>query len=219
MKKIRMLATIAVAAGALFTFQSALHAQTIGFKVGQTFSKLDAEDDDDVEQDFLKKFAGGGFIRFGLGGLGMQAELLAVTKGFKTSDEDADFGNAEASLKLDYIEVPVLLRFGLGSGTVSPYVMAGPTFSFETGCSFELESADFDGSVDCEDDNADLFKRKKFDLGATGVAGLEFKAGPGALLLEGRFTQGLTNISDEDSSGSIKNHSFAILAGYSFTLR
>ncbi|MEO5511126.1 MAG: porin family protein [Longimicrobiales bacterium] len=212
MNKIKMLATVAATAGALFTFQSTLTAQTIGFKGGMSFSKLDVENDDDP-QDYLKKFVGGGFIRMGLGGMAVQAELLASTKGTVVPQTTFD---GETSLKLDYIEVPVLLRFGLGMAPlISPYVMVGPTFGFQTGCNAEITSGTDNVSADCQD----TIDTKKFDVGATGVAGVEFKAGPGSILIEGRYTHGLTNISNDDTSNSLKNRSYAVLAGYSISLR
>ena len=42
--------------------------------------------------------------------------------------------------------------------------------------------------------------------------------GPGALLLEGRYTWGLTNISDVADAVEIKNRSAYITAGYSIPL-
>jgi hypothetical protein len=207
---------MAVTAGALFALQAPLAAQTIGFKAGATFSKLDTEGDDSA-QDYLRKFGGGGFVRFGLGGLGMQAELLAVTKGSHASDADV---GAEGGVRLDYIEVPVLARFGLGMNPgISPYIMVGPSFAYNTGCSIEVSTTngddDADFSADCDDDMV-----KKFDIGATGVAGLEFRAGPGNILVEGRYTHGLLDINDDESNtGKVRNRAFAVMAGYAFTLR
>jgi hypothetical protein len=215
MTKIRLIATAAVAAGALFSAQAPVSAQTIGFKVGQTFSKLDVEGDDSP-QDYLAKLGGGGFLRFGFGGLGMQAELLALTKGTKA---DAGDGVTEGSLRLDYIEVPVLARFGLGMNPmIAPYIMVGPSFAYNSGCSVGIANGDDDFSADCDDDSP----VKKFDIGATGVAGLEFRAGPGNILVEGRYTHGLMNVNDDETTGNnekIKNRSFAVMAGYAFTLR
>ncbi len=213
MNTIKILATVAVTAGALFALQAPVSAQTIGFKGGMTYSKLDVEGDD--AGDYLGKFGGGGFVRFGFAGLGMQAELLALTKGSKE-----DFEGSSASLKLDYIEVPVLARFGLGANPmISPYIMVGPAFAFETGCSAELSGGGGNIGADCDDTD---FPRKKFDIGAAGVAGLEFRAGPGNILVEGRYTHGLLNINDDDrvgNDGKIMNRSFAVMAGYAITLR
>src|SRR5512145_1999987 len=63
-------------------------AQVIGFKIGPTFANLDVDDDEDAGR--LTSFGGGGFIRFGLGGLSVQPEILVVTKGAET-----DFGGGD----------------------------------------------------------------------------------------------------------------------------
>jgi hypothetical protein len=55
------------------------------------------------------------------------------------------------------------------------------------------------------------------DIGLTGALGLEFRAGPGNMLLEGRYTHGLTNISDDDNF-EVKNRSFGLMAGYAISL-
>ena len=189
-------------------------AQTIGFKLGQSWSKLDVDpQDQDETLDQLSAFGGGGFIRFGFAGLALQAEVLALTKG--TKEEDSS-GAGDAELKLEYIEVPITAMFSLGNG---PYVFAGPAFAFETGC--ELESADETVEVPCENDaDPDAINRKKLDIGVTGGVGFQFPAGPGSILVEGRYTHGLTNLNDSSTSDTqkIRNRSFAAFAGYAIPI-
>ena len=218
MNKTKVFAVAAIAAGSLFAGAASVSAQTIGFKVGPSFSKMDIGDE--TANDLMKNLTsvgGGGFLRFGMAGLAMQGELLATTKGFKFEDPDSD-DNAE--LKLTYLEVPLLARFGLGTGTISPYVMVGPTFSYELSCSGSLTFFGETASGACDDDGEESF-RKKFDVGATGVAGLEFAMGPGAILVEGRYNHGLRNLADDDSDPDFKmrHRSFALMAGYSFTMK
>jgi hypothetical protein len=63
------------------------------------------------------------------------------------------------------------------------------------------------------------FERKKVDVGAVVGAGLRFAAGSGHVLLEGRYTFGLANISDSgDEEDSFKNGSGAVFVGYSFPI-
>ena len=119
-------------------------------------------------------------------------------------------------------EIPVLARFGLGTGMFSPYVMAGPSFGIELSCKVSAEGGGLNlDDEDCEDDG-DESNRSKLDIGLAGVAGLEFKAGPGNLFVEGRYTHGLTNLNKDETAGndqSVHNRSFAAMAGYSFTMR
>jgi hypothetical protein len=211
MKTTRLLGAAAIAAGALLAGHAQVSAQTIGFKVGPTFSKLHSSEDNEGSET-LKSFGGGGFVRFGMMGIGMQAEALAVTRGLSFTDSGVD-----VDLKITDLEVPVLARFG-GTGMIAPYVMVGPTFGFELSCKAKVTGLGITSEDDCTDED---FPRKSFDVGATGVAGLEFKMGPGALLVEGRYTHGLTKINetqDGDNGEKVTNRTFAIFAGYSFSM-
>jgi hypothetical protein len=215
MKNMRLAGAVLVAAAALLGSNAAASAQTIGFKVGPTWSKVHESGGSDDGDSYLQKIGGGGFVRFGMSGLSVQAEALAMTKGVKTVD-----GSDEASLKLDYIEVPVLLRFGAGTlATASPYVMVGPSFGFKTSCKFEVKGS-VNASADCENNGTGFdLKTKSVDVGATGVVGLQFSAGPGALFVEGRYTHGLTKINDDMSGDKAMNRTFAAMAGYSISLK
>ncbi len=177
-------------------------AQTIGFKIGPTFANLDIEDDDTPET--LTSFGGGGFIRFGA----LQLELLALTKG-----AEMDLDGVTGKLKVTHIEVPVLGVFSLPAG---PYLFAGPSVGFEVGCDIEVDDGEVSGEADC-DVGGDL-ERKKLDFSLVGGAGLQFPAGPGKILVEGRYSHGLTDLNDAEEGGSVKSRYFAIFAGYSIGL-
>jgi hypothetical protein len=195
-----------------------ISAQTIGFKLGASFANWSAEEDDqELDTDQFSSFMGGGFVRFGLGRLGLQPELLVVTRGAEFSDEEEQ--GITGRFKVDYIEVPVLLTLPLTTGTgIAPYIFGGPNFAFEIGCKVEAELGDIEASDDCDDlDPGETFDRKSTDIGATAGAGLEFPLGPGALLIEGRYNWGLSNISDIEGV-DIKSRTAAVLAGYSIPL-
>jgi hypothetical protein len=203
---IRRTAIVAAAAFAVFG-ASDIGAQTIGFKVGASFANWDVEDDlGGPDTDQFSAFMGGGFIRFGLGRIGFQPELLVVTRG----TDFVDIGR----VKVDYVEVPVLLVLPLTSGVgIAPYVFGGPSVAFEIGCKFQEEGTD--ASDDC--DAADIDPRKSTDFGLTAGAGLELPLGPGAILIEGRYNWGLSNVSDFPAT-EIKSRTPAVLAGYSIPL-
>lgn len=215
-----MIRRTAIAAVAAFVLlgTSDISGQTIGFKVGASFADWKVEDEDvDISTDAVTSFMGGGFIRFGLGRLGFQPELLVVTRGTEFGPEGDDFFDV-GRIKVDYIEVPVLLVLPLTSGVgVAPYIMGGPSFAFEIGCKLEAETGGTEFSEDCDEGGNDIFDRKSIDIGLTAGAGIEFPLGPGALLVEGRYNFGLSNIYDGESV-SIKSRTPAVLAGYSIPL-
>ena len=189
-------------------------AQTIGVKLGPTFSKLSVDEEGEDGPETLTSFGGGGFIRFGMGGLNLQAEVLSITKGASTSISDPEFGDATFDLKLNYVEIPVTAMFSLGSG---PYLFAGPSVAFEVSCKIDIDTEDFDiEGGDCDDDSETDSDRKKVDLSVVGGAGFEFPMGPGRLLIEGRYIYGLTNLNDSSTAddSSSKNRTWAIFAGF-----
>jgi hypothetical protein len=193
-------------------------AQTIGFKIGPTFSKMD-ENDPDESTETLTNFGGGGFIRFGFAGLALQAEVLALTKGSQGSFDDPILGSGDVKLKMNYIEIPVTAMYSLGSG---PYLFAGPSVAFETGCEGEVELDDGDSfEGDCDDVEAgeEPIARKKTDVSLVGGAGFQFPVGPGRLLVEGRYIYGLTNLNDEPNDNSdVKHRTWFVAAGFAIPI-
>lgn len=196
----------------LFVCAGAAEAQTIGFKLGASLSNFSTSGDGDEAYDRKTGFVGGGFARFGMGRIGIQPEILSVSKGAQISDV---VGDDDASISLEYIEIPVLIHLPLSMGTsFSPYVVAGPAVAFEIGCSTEFG----DDEADCDDDE-DSTDREKTDFGLTAGAGLGFAMGPGAIIIEARYTWGLTNLNgDANDSFEIKNRAGYITAGYEVPL-
>jgi len=58
---------------------------------------------------------------FGQGGIGFDAALLYIQKGFDSDDE---------TVKNSYLEVPLNMKFKFGTPIVNPYVLAGPYLNF-----------------------------------------------------------------------------------------
>ena len=215
-KIMRRFSTVIIAgAAALAVSASSVDAQTIGFKLGASMSKFSADGTTDT-YDFMTSFAGGGFVRFGFGRLGIQPEILSVTKGAEI--DGGGTGGEDASYKIEYVEVPVLLHLPLTYGaSFAPYVMGGPAFAFEIGCEESLGGTE----TDCDDVAGGLLsQRKSIDIGLSAGGGLAFAMGPGAVLVEGRYTWGLTNLNDSEAADPIevKNRSILLLAGYSIPL-
>jgi hypothetical protein len=207
---------VAAACAALVTTSLQAQSPTIGFKLGPSFSTLSS--DEDEGQKTLTKFTGGGFIRFDMGRLGLQPELMYVTKGAKASEIEQGV-TFDMEMQLDYIEIPVLfvLPFGTGAG-IAPHVYAGPAFAFEVGCSLSASGGGFNVSLECDDADAEFDgDRRKFDVGAMVGGGISVPMGPGAVLLEGRYNFGLMNLM-KDSNETVRNRSGAVLVGYSIPI-
>jgi hypothetical protein len=211
MQIIRRALALAAVLGVFAATES--QAQTIGFKLGPSFSTLSG----DVENvKTLTKFTGGGFLRWNMGGFAIQPELMYVTKGGKGSidfeDEEIPF-NVDGELRFDYIEIPVLFVLPFAAGNLSPFVYGGPAFAFEVGCSVAFTAFGQSGTEDCGDE----VERRKFDVGAMIGGGLAIPMGPGAVTLEGRYNFGLVNL-DKTDEGTLRHRSAAVLVGYQVPL-
>jgi len=67
-------------------------------------------------------FCGGIFLELNFGRvLTIQPEVLYTMKGADTGD---------GKLKFDYLEIPVLLKVRIPTGTIHPFIFAGPAFGF-----------------------------------------------------------------------------------------
>jgi hypothetical protein len=196
-----------IAAATLAVHGQGASAQTIGFKLGAAFSTLQVEEAA-TSPSSITGFIGGGQVRFGLGGrLGLQAELLSVTKG-----ADNLPGTPNRDIRLEYVEIPLLVHVPLTMGmTFAPYIYGGPAVAFEVRCRTTDAAG---GSIDCTD--AVPFERNSTDFGLTAGGGFAFAMGPGALLLEGRYTWGLSDIAAADAT--VRNRSGAVMAGYEIPL-
>lgn len=191
-KFLRMAATAALLAAAMTATAS---AQTIGITAGATFNSLNGDDAEDVFGFESKTgFVGGVYLNLGLGGGSFSVEpaLLYTMK-------DADLPDFNTELSNEYIQIPVLLRYGFGAGGVKPSIFAGPAASFSVGCEF---TGDVEGS--CEDTGASE-KSVQWD-GIIG-AGLSF----GKFGVDVRYEFGLTDVYEDFDA---KNGTFAILGRY-----
>jgi hypothetical protein len=127
----------------------------------------------------------GGFMTFGF------TPILAFNPEVLFSQQGS--GSGIENTKVDYIQVPLLLRIGnSGKDNVSVYAVAGPTF----------------GLLARKQDADDVLKNT--DIGLTGGVGVTASR----LLLEVRYTGGLT---DFNRGGIVyKNRVLSILGGVIF---
>lgn len=173
----------------------------LGGRAGLTFMTVGGDDADD-DLDRRTGFMLGGFALVDLEGpLTLQPELTYIQKG--ATDPDSDL-----TTKLDYIEVPVLVKFQLPvTGPVSPNLFGGPTLGFNV--TSEVENDDGDTQ------NIDDTNGAEFGLALGG--GIDFGlVGTGTLMVDVRYELGLTSIDDSDADLSAHNQGFMITAGFVF---
>lgn len=173
-----------------------------GIVAGANFAKLTGGDANGAKT--RTGFVGGVTADFHLASqLGLEIDGLYSQEGTKI-----DIGSSDGTLKLDYIRVPVLLRYSFPTHTsVRPFVNIGPSLGFKISCK---ETAGSD-SADCNDISSEDVK--SFDIGGSIGAGVAFKVGKEELSVQGRFMKGFSKpIADAD----LKNQNFSLMAGFKF---
>jgi hypothetical protein len=173
---------------AIFTLTSG-YSQYLGLKGGLNFSNLNIEAN---EGELLLGYHAGAFLNIPLSdAFSVQPEVLFATKGSKTSYNIEILElQGESTLRLNYIEVPLLGVLNLGDVA---QINFGPYLGFLSTAKFDLEG-DFSGSEfeDTEELDQDYFRGIDYGL-AVGIA-LNFNA----IQVGARYSHGLTKI--EDSS-------------------
>jgi hypothetical protein len=173
---------------------------SIGPELGINLAKFG---DDASESDFKTGILGGGFITYSIRNThAFTGKVLFSQKGAKDGDDKQ---------RMDYIEVPVIVRlFFNRDGAFRPNIFAGPSFGFLTG----VRSKEGDGDYVKLDNYGDFYNT--FDLGVTAGLGFNYECSPGTrILIDARYTHGLTDIS-KASNSSIINQAIGITAGISF---
>ena len=191
--RIQLFSALIFCFGAAFTN---VQAQTndssnaqIGVKGGVNFSNMYTEDVDD--NNVLTSFNAGFYATIPLtGSIAIQPEFLYSRKGAELEYDNA-FATGKAKFKLNYIEVPVLIKINL---TDNLNIHAGPYFAYLIDA--KVTNEDSDGTINFEEeyDNDDF---NKFDVGLSAGLGFDFNSiGIGA-----RYNYGLSTVGKERDFG------------------
>lgn len=205
----RTIAILLVAGSAVLLFSGPVRAEVTGFGVKAGLSYANIHGHDVYEQRSRMGFSAGAFLTLGLGSyFAVQPEVLFVMKGSKYSNGSGADAYRE-TLGLDYIEVPVLIKFFLPvAGSFRLHLFAGPSLGFKLRARVK---ATFGGETEVE--TLDNVKNTDFSL-AAGV-GLGHPLGRGRLTLDVRYTAGMSSLS-KGTGDDIKNGALGLFAGYSF---
>lgn len=171
-----------------------------GIKVGVNLATVSGFNDSDGSTSQRTGLVAGGFVTVGLIPLvAFQPEVLFSMQGTKLHFSGSGI-STDATAKIDYIQVPLLLRIGnSGKAAASLYGLVGPTFGI-------LARARQDGE-DIKDELKDT------DVGVVVGAGVSLSR----FLIEGRYTYGLRDLNKvEDPGGANKNRVISVLFGLIF---
>ena len=185
---------------------------TIGVMAGVNLAKISGDATDAL--DSRTGFLAGVFVTFHITNtFAIEPEALYSQRG---ASADGEMG-FDATIKMDYIDIPVLLRFDVPvAGPIRPFFVAGPAFGIQTKCAISGEGEGVSASVDCdaldEDPESD-FDPKTFDLSGVVGAGLDFRLGGHTLMVGARYQHGF---SDVVKDASAKSRTWSIVAGLGF---
>jgi len=190
---------------AVFHTAQAQTALTVGPVVGLNFSTFGGKDAEGVNS--RTGFLVGGYAAFQLSPrFVLEPALLFTQKG-----GGVDFDGGQGTIKLTYVQVPLLGRLRFPSGGFAPNLVFGPALGFRTGCTASGNQGPVEVSVDCDEADVNL---SSTDFSLILGAGLEV----GRLLFSVRYDYGLTAVPG-DSSGNVFNRVWSLIAQYGFRLK
>lgn len=130
---------------------------------------------------------------------------FGVESGLYYSQKGAD--GTDSTLKLDYLEVPVLAKFQLGpSGPITPHLVIGPYVGFNVNAESESGGDTFDIS--------DSVNGAEFG-GAVGV-GIDFNLGVTKLNARAQYAYGFNDIFEDAGGSAGNNAALSVTAGIWF---
>lgn len=159
--------------------------------------------------------------------LGVNLQLLYAQKG--ASEGEVSVPNpvthtqatVTREMSLNYLEVPLLLRYNLSDGKYRPYVFAGPSFGLfmsgkqTTTSTGENVASNLNNEADIPSDNMGM------DLSLAFGAGVAYKMtyGP-AFTLDAGYAMGMSKITKAgvDDAANIRSKDIRIMLGISFQM-
>lgn len=206
----RCIACAAMMAALMFMpARAAAQTATFGIEGGVAVSNVDfSADMFSVSFDNRLGGVGGFFIAADFNrSVGLQVDVLYLQGGTKSSDElFAGFGELE--VRVDYLEVPVLVRGNFhASDTVTIRLLGGPAFGFKVNDTQTFAGEDLSGE--------DALTLKSYDIGLAFGGAVQF----GKFFVDGRYMFGLVNIDDDPEDEDlveIKTRAFTFMVGFVF---
>jgi hypothetical protein len=176
---------------------------TWGLKAGVNLATFSSDEQPNPDYKLMVGLVGGGYVTWRIGGrLDFQPEVLIGQQGASLGSDVAD-----AKIKIDYLTVPLLLRYRLSSSSGGLSVYGGPSLATKLRA---RASAEFGGDTVTTDISDQI---ETLDFGV--AAGVMYEKG--RYTIDGRYTFGLGNINTEvDNPGKVHNRVITGLVGVRF---
>ena len=204
MKSVRVVIMLLTIGVPVLPGVAAAQGLAYGAKGGVTLATVSEDSDVESEWGYRVGLAAGGYVALPLGSrLAIQAEGLFNQKGAR-----ADVDDLVTTLKLDYIEVPVLLKYAVTRGGArSIHIFGGPSIAFKVR---SRATASFgDTTIDTDEDE----NIENLDFGVAAGAGVDF----GKWSIDGRYTFGLSSLVKSDADeAELRSRAISVLVGVRF---
>jgi hypothetical protein len=204
----------------------------IGPVVGLALVSLDIDmghEPQDVNTSTRIGFAFGGSFYVALSSnIGFQFEPAYIQKGSKADVKWVENGsnfNMDQTLKVNYIDIPLLFKASIVKENIEPYILAGANIGLKLGDlkaevnKITVDGQDITNQIPSDEREVDL-KTKSADFGINFGAGILIPIGNNHIFLEGQYNIGLADIYDEEDTDQVdlKNKGILIKAGILFPL-
>ena len=123
---------------------------------------------------------------------------------------------AKARTRINYLELPLLLKYSVGSELAKAYFIAGPNVAYAVNAELRpVASLLIDINLPRVNINLNNDIYQRWEISGVLGAGGEIKAGNGKLFADARYNLGFTNMLDNPLVDlRIKNQGFNVSAGY-----
>lgn len=187
----------------------------IGPKAGLNIASIGGDDADQILEDrsldSKTGFCGGLFFMYQFSNMfAIQPEAYYTMKGATYSE-----GGGELTITLDYVEVPLLIKFliPVEGSNIRPSIFAGPSIGFNMTAKSKVE---FEGESE-ENDFKDETESTEFSLAFGG--GLGYMIGKNELGIDVRYILGLNTFDKSSDPWDLKNNVININAYFGFALQ
>lgn len=196
----------------LAVFSTQLFSQSVKLGIEGGMNLSNSSFTPDIQSSSRSGMLFGGFAEIKVSPIiSIKPGIRYIMKGFSVMNN----GGFPNNFKVNYIEVPALLKVTFPVSSVKPYIEAGPTFSLRVSANEEINLGNQQQAQ--ESDVSQLFEST--DIGLYFGSGMDFRVGNNAEMFTGiGYGLGLTNTISSVANLTAKNNGFRIITGVKFDL-
>jgi hypothetical protein len=207
---------LAAALSAIAIPSTAVAQAAVGLRGGARWSQISTSQDGGSVSGMVV----GGYLGFGLSNrLALQFEAIYGTRGgdaLRLGTDDLSNGASPVTVKMKYIEIPILLRTGFPGRRFLPSFFVGPYVGVLLDCSLAPDGED---SRSCDEGEAtQRFSPRATDYGITMGAALDMALGESTVFVDARYSLGLLSLQSGSDPFDARHTGFSLSGGFAVPL-